>query len=154
MANFCTNCGAEVPVGDGFCPRCGNMVNLGNAGSQGTASNMGNTASQGDNAKQGGIKFGRGAGTSAPTGKRKITLTKVLIAIIVIETIMYGNLLKNHYESMDDYRTIISGMEQDYNNLYNEYSGVVDEYNNVADRYNNLSGANGLSSWFGEVFGN
>lgn len=62
--------------------------------------------------------------------------------------------MKNHNEMRDDYKTIISGMEQDYNNLYNEYSGVVDEYNNVADRYNNLSGANGLSSWFGEVFGN
>lgn len=78
MANFCTNCGAEVPVGDGFCPKCGNMVNLGSAGLQGTASNMGNTASQGDNAKQGGIKFGRGVERLHRQASVKLRLTKFL----------------------------------------------------------------------------
>lgn len=140
MANFCTNCGAEVPVGSGFCPKCGNMVTLGSADSQGTASNVGNTASQGDNAKQGGIKFGRKARTPEEVIKRKNILIGVLIAIIVYLVFAFQMSMNENEKVWSKYNSL----QQEYDALYNR----VSEYND------NMSGKNGLSGWFSEVFGN
>lgn len=28
MGSFCSKCGTEIPIGEGFCPKCGNMVSF------------------------------------------------------------------------------------------------------------------------------
>ena len=41
MATFCSKCGAEIPIGEGFCPKCGNMISVsGNTASSINVNNM------------------------------------------------------------------------------------------------------------------